>query len=220
MSIFTKRARPAKWCSAKPRHSIELHGSRWTMLKHISIQNLKRICYGVQELWVFSLADPNFQLLLIIKASSTKKDCYAWQSIDNVDMYRYTKFYQNIPCGSRVISVFANWRRTNRQTDRQTETDQRTHTVILWQTCGLCNMLFYLINKGNSKYCMSVFQFWKRTYFRPMFHSSIHFISFHCFLLWHKYKTYEPRRQKTGLRGFRPGPHKPGCTATEDGLET
>ena len=29
--------------------------------------------------------------------------------------------------------------------------------------------------------------------------------------------SYEPRSEKTGLRGFRPGQHKPGCTATEDG---
>ena len=41
--------------------------------------------------------------------------------IDNVDMYKYAKFYQNIPCGSRVISVFANCRLT----------DGRTHTVII-----------------------------------------------------------------------------------------
>ena len=29
--------------------------------------------------------------------------------------------------------------------------------------------------------------------------------------------SYEPGREKTGLRGFRPGRHKPGCIATEDG---
>ena len=27
----------------------------------------------------------------------------------------------------------------------------------------------------------------------------------------------ESRYEKTGLRGFRPGPTKPGCTVTEDG---
>ena len=27
----------------------------------------------------------------------------------------------------------------------------------------------------------------------------------------------EPRREKTGLRGFRPGPTQTGCTAIEDG---
>ena len=26
----------------------------------------------------------------------------------------------------------------------------------------------------------------------------------------------EPRYEKTGLRGFRPGRHTPGCAATED----
>ena len=42
-------------------------------------------------------------------------------SRNNVDMYKYAKFYQNIPCGSRVISIFANceW------------TDVYTHTVII-----------------------------------------------------------------------------------------
>ena len=30
-------------------------------------------------------------------------------------------------------------------------------------------------------------------------------------------KSFEPRSEKTGLQGFRPGPTKPGCTATEDG---
>ena len=27
----------------------------------------------------------------------------------------------------------------------------------------------------------------------------------------------EPRCEKTGLRGFRPGPTQPGCTAIEEG---
>ena len=27
---------------------------------------------------------------------------------------------------------------------------------------------------------------------------------------------YQPRSEKTGLRGFRPGQHKPGCIVTED----
>ena len=46
-----------------------LHGSGWTTLKYISIQNLKYVCLAV------------------------------WQSIDNVEMYKYAKFYQHIPCG-------------------------------------------------------------------------------------------------------------------------
>ena len=30
--------------------------------------------------------------------------------------------------------------------------------------------------------------------------------------------SFEPRSEKTGLRGFRPGPtHIPGCTAKKDG---
>ena len=29
--------------------------------------------------------------------------------------------------------------------------------------------------------------------------------------------SFEPRSEKTGIRGFRPGPTKPNCTATEYG---
>ena len=63
----------------------------------------------------------NFRLMLS-KASSIKKECYmyACQSLDNVDMYKYAKFYQNIPRGSRVKSVFANCRRTEGRTDLPT----------------------------------------------------------------------------------------------------
>ena len=60
-----------------------------------------------------------------------KKGCYACQSLDNVEMYKYTKFYQNIPCGSRVISVFANCSLTALG---------RTYTLIIVHTCGLCNV--------------------------------------------------------------------------------
>ena len=72
---------------------------------------------------------PNFRLNLS-KASFIKKGFYACQSLDNVEMYKYTKFYQDIPCGSRVISVFANCSLTG---------FGRTHTPIIVQTCGLCN---------------------------------------------------------------------------------
>ena len=117
MSIFTKRSSTGQsdaWRSLVTR----LHGSGWMMSKYISIQNLKWLCYGVQGLWAFHLLIPNFNWCSA-KPRPPKKT-YAWHSIDNVDMYTYAKFYQNIPCGSRVISVFANWWRTDRQTDRQT----------------------------------------------------------------------------------------------------
>ena len=42
-------------------------------------------------------------------------------------------------------------------------------------------------------------------------------------LFFHKNQSYcrfyEPCCEKTGLRGFRPGPTQPVCTATEDGLK-
>ena len=44
--------------------------------------------------------------LMLIKPSSIEKGCYACQSLDNVKLYRFTQFSQNIPCGSRV---FANY---------------------------------------------------------------------------------------------------------------
>ena len=42
---------------------------------------------------------------MLSKASSFKKDCSACQGIDSVDMHKYAKFDQNIPCGSRVLSI-------------------------------------------------------------------------------------------------------------------
>ena len=45
----------------------------------------------------------------------------------------------------------------------------------------------------------------------------------YCKLLWSHIiekkilPVFEPRCEKTGLRGFRPSPNKPSCTATEDG---
>ena len=43
------------------------------------------------------------------KPSSIKRGCHTYQSLDNVDMNMYAKFCPNIPCGSRVMSIFANW---------------------------------------------------------------------------------------------------------------
>ena len=82
------------------------HTIDWTMFKLINIQNLNKIIQAAEELEHSYLMTPNFRLMLS-KASSIKKGWYACQSLDNVKMYKYTKFYQNIPCSSRVISVFA-----------------------------------------------------------------------------------------------------------------
>ena len=46
---------------------------------------------------------------------------------DNVDMHTYAKFDQNIPCGSRVLSIFAN---------------RLTHTIVIVHICGSCNLKF------------------------------------------------------------------------------
>ena len=37
-----------------------------------------------------------------------KKCCYTCQWLDNADMHKYAKVDQNIPCGSRVMSIFPN----------------------------------------------------------------------------------------------------------------
>ena len=49
-------------------------------------------------------------------------------------MYKYTSFYQNIPCGSRVISVFA---------DCSLTAFGRTHAPIIVHTYGFCNLFQY-----------------------------------------------------------------------------
>ena len=58
MSIFTKRARPAKMMLGEASSHF-VHTSGWTMLKYISIQNLNKIDHAVQELWTFSLKQLN-----------------------------------------------------------------------------------------------------------------------------------------------------------------
>ena len=49
--------------------------------------------------------------------------------------FKYTKFYQNVPCGSSVISFSLTVSLT---------VDGRTHTGIIVQTCGLCNISPFL----------------------------------------------------------------------------
>ena len=46
--------------------------------------------------------------MMLSKPSSIKKGCYTCQWLDNVDIHLYAKFEQNIPCGSRVMSIFTN----------------------------------------------------------------------------------------------------------------
>ena len=61
-----------------------------------------------------------------------QKGCYACQWLDNIDMPTYEKFDKNIPCGSKVMSVF-----TNLLMDGQT--DGRIHTVNIVHVKGSCN---------------------------------------------------------------------------------
>ena len=50
--------------------------------------------------------------------------------VRNVDKHMFTKFNQNIPCGSRVMSIFTRI------------TDGRTQIVIIMHTEGSCNKLY------------------------------------------------------------------------------
>ena len=43
---------------------------------------------------------------MLSKASVIKKGVYAYQWLVNVDTHVYAKFDQNLPCGSRVVSIF------------------------------------------------------------------------------------------------------------------
>ena len=54
--------------------------------------------------------------LMLSKVSSTKKGGFAGQWLDSVGMHTYAKFDQNIPCGSRVMNIFTNCKRTDRLT--------------------------------------------------------------------------------------------------------
>ena len=47
--------------------------------------------------------------LVLSKASTIKKVFYIFQWLDNVNMHKYAKFDQNIPCGVRVIDSFTNY---------------------------------------------------------------------------------------------------------------
>ena len=64
MSIFNKRARPAKLMLGEASSLFCMHKyikfGGWTMLKYISIQNLNHIYHGVQELWAFSVVGRKF----------------------------------------------------------------------------------------------------------------------------------------------------------------
>ena len=52
------------------------------------------------------------------KASAAPRARFAHQWMHNVEMCEYAKFDSNIPCGSRVMSVFTNWPQTDRPINR------------------------------------------------------------------------------------------------------
>ena len=46
--------------------------------------------------------------MMLSKPLSIKKGCYTCQWLDNVDMYLYAKCDQNMPCSSKIMSIFTN----------------------------------------------------------------------------------------------------------------
>ena len=61
---------------------------------------------------------------------SIKKCGLACQWLGNVDMYMYA--IKNIPCGSRVMNISTNWKRTGGRTDSQSDYSSDPRAVQLW----------------------------------------------------------------------------------------
>ena len=104
MSIFTKRAQPAKIMLDEASPYI-FHTSGWTMLKYISIQNLNQICHASRVMSIFTKRARPAKTMLG-EASSHFFIPVQW--MDNVKIHKYTKFEPIIPRESRVMSIFTN----------------------------------------------------------------------------------------------------------------
>ena len=72
------------------------------MLKYISIQNLNQIYHAVQEFLAFSPKELDWPKWCSVKLCHI----FSYQWLDNVKIHKYTKFEPNIPCGSRLMSIF------------------------------------------------------------------------------------------------------------------
>ena len=98
--------------------------------------------------------------LMLSKASYVKKGCYACQSLYNAKLYKYTKFYQHIPCGSRVLSVFSNCSLT---TFGRTHTPKSTRAgclacadnIIFWLTRYLCIISIIMLKCISANKCIT-----------------------------------------------------------------
>ena len=69
--------------------------------------------------------------IMLSKPSSMKKGYYPCQWLDNDDMHFYAIWNQNMPFGSRVMSICTNWLQTG---------GGQTHIVVMVQTQGSCNL--------------------------------------------------------------------------------
>ena len=68
------------------------------------MQNLITIYGVVQELWAFSIKYLNQPNL----CSARPNHRFESQWLDNAIINKYAKYDTNIPCGSRVMSIFTN----------------------------------------------------------------------------------------------------------------
>ena len=93
-----------KWCLTKRRHRFAY--KRLKMLKWINNKYAKfdqNIPCGLRFMSIYT----NWPLpawLMLGKTFSVKRNCYACQCLDNVDMYTFAKFDQIIPSGYKVRS--------------------------------------------------------------------------------------------------------------------
>ena len=71
-------------------------------LKLYKYAKMIKVYYVVQELCAFLLTDHDWPDWCLAKPRYR----FGYQCLDNVKMYKYAKLDQNIPCGSRVISIW------------------------------------------------------------------------------------------------------------------
>ena len=62
-------------------------------------KNLIKIYHAGQELWASDHDLPDW-------CSAKPRHRFVYQCLDNVKMYMYAKFDQNIPCNSRILNIF------------------------------------------------------------------------------------------------------------------
>ena len=101
MSIFTKRAQPAKMRLGETSSPFCM-AVAGQCLKYISIQNLKWLYHGAQEIWAFSrkeLDRPKW-------CSAKPHHRFAWQWLDNIKVHKYIPFAYENTTGFKIYDHF------------------------------------------------------------------------------------------------------------------